>query len=109
MNIYSHLVTLPESCSPYTAHGVIAPDLWPKFTRVYNSSQLNAGNMQSDPIAKYWLVGVQWHIHLDQHFHVFCHYIFDHGKYVTIVILLRHMHIDLCKYCMTATSMYCNY
>tara|TARA_B100000927_G_scaffold201533_1_gene163182 strand:- start:54 stop:752 length:699 start_codon:yes stop_codon:yes gene_type:complete len=69
MNIYSHLVTLPVSCSPYAAHGVIAPDLWPKFTRVYNSSRLNAGKMLSDPIVKDWMVGVQWHIHLDQHFH----------------------------------------
>ena len=69
MNIYSHLVTLPESCSPYTAHGVIAPDLWPKFTRVYNSSQLNREDLLQDPVIKDWIVGIQWHVQLDQHFH----------------------------------------
>ena len=69
MNIYSHLVTLPESCSSYTAHGVIAPDLWPRFTRVYNSSRLSAHDIVRDSKLQDWMVGIQWHIHLDQHFH----------------------------------------
>ena len=69
MNIYSHLVTLPQSCSPYTAHGVIAPDLWPQFTRIYNSSQFDSQDIMHEAILKDWLKGVEWHIQMDQLFH----------------------------------------